>query len=113
MRIHYDKLVRDAVPEAIRADGHDCLVEVLAPDAYVAALKRKLVEEAHEALAASERDDLLFELADLLEVIVSLADASNISRETLEATRLRRHEQRGGFERRLFLRFVDRKETSG
>jgi predicted house-cleaning noncanonical NTP pyrophosphatase (MazG superfamily) len=108
VRITYDKLVRDNVPSAIESDGHTCRVEVLAPSDYITELKRKLVEEAREALESSTQDELLLELADLSEVIVSLSSATGIAPEAVEATRRRRREERGGFERRLLLRYVDR-----
>jgi predicted house-cleaning noncanonical NTP pyrophosphatase (MazG superfamily) len=111
LRITYDKLVRDKIPQAIEADGHTCRIEVLPPSEYVVELKRKLVEEAQEALGASTHDELLLELADLMEVIRSLSTATGVSPEALEAIRLRRHEERGGFEQRLLLRYVDRSKS--
>jgi len=115
MRIAYNKLVREKVPQAIEADGHTCRIEVLAPNDYAIELKRKLVEEAQEALESSTQDDLVLELADLMEVIISLSAASGVQSEAIEAMRLQRREHRGGFERRLLLRYVDRAEpqTSG
>jgi predicted house-cleaning noncanonical NTP pyrophosphatase (MazG superfamily) len=108
VRITYDKLVRDNVPSAIEADGHTCCVEVLAPRDYISELKRKLVEEAREALESSTHDELLLELADLSEVIESLSIAIGIAPDAVEAMRRRRREDRGGFGRRLLLRYVDR-----
>ena len=112
MRITYNNLVRDNVPHAIDADGHTCETEVLSQANYITELLRKLVEEAKEAQEAPTRDDLLLELADLMEVIISLSTASEISFEGLEAMRLRRRERRGGFDQRLLLRYVDRVEPS-
>ncbi len=108
VRITYDKLVRDKVPAAIEADGHTCSVAVLLPDEFFVALKQKLVEEAREALASSTHEELLLELADLMEVIRSLATLSGASSEALEEMRLRRRDERGGFEQRIHLRYVDR-----
>jgi predicted house-cleaning noncanonical NTP pyrophosphatase (MazG superfamily) len=108
MRIDYNKLVRDKVPQAIEADGHTYSIASLSPNDFVFELKRKLVEEAQEALDASSHDDLLVELADLLEVIKTLLEASGISFEMLEANRQKRRKQKGGFEQRLLLRYVDR-----
>jgi predicted house-cleaning noncanonical NTP pyrophosphatase (MazG superfamily) len=112
MRIPYDKLVRDKVPDAIRADGHTCHVEVLGPEEYVTQLKRKLVEEAREALEASSHDDLVLELADLMEVVRSLCAATGVTLEAVEAMRLQRQAERGGFDQRLLLRFVDRADLN-
>jgi predicted house-cleaning noncanonical NTP pyrophosphatase (MazG superfamily) len=114
MRIPYNKLVRDRVPRAIEAGGHSCRIEVLERNDYVIELKRKLVEEAQEALESSTQDDLVQELADLTEVIISLSAASGVPFEAIETMRLQRRDQRGGFERRLLLSYVDRAEpTSG
>jgi len=110
LRIANNKLERDNVPQAIEADGHSCRIDVLAPNDYVIELKRKLVEEAQEALESSTQDDLVLELADLMEVIVSLSAASGIPAAGIEAMRLQRRKESGGFEQRLLLRYVDRAE---
>jgi predicted house-cleaning noncanonical NTP pyrophosphatase (MazG superfamily) len=110
LRTVYNKLVRDKVPSAIEADGHSYEIDVLSPDDYILELKRKLVEEAQEALASSTRDQLVVELADLLEVMMSLATSSAVSMADLDVVRTRRRAERGGFEHRLLLRHVDHAE---
>jgi predicted house-cleaning noncanonical NTP pyrophosphatase (MazG superfamily) len=82
------------------------------PNDYLIELKRKLVEEAQEALESSTQDDLVQELADLTEVIISLSSASGVPSGAIEAIRLQRRHQRGGFERRLLLNYVDRAEPA-
>lgn len=74
---------------------------------HLAALRAKLVEEAEEAQSVPD-GQLRSELADVLEVLQALAAAHGMSWEdvTVEATR-KRHE-RGGFDRRIFLEYVDR-----
>ena len=53
MRVTYNKLVRDRVPEIIRQDGHHAVTRVLDDEGFLAELLAKLVEEAQEARAAS------------------------------------------------------------
>ena len=106
MRKTYDKLVRDRIPEIIRADGGTCETAILVDDEYRAALLAKLVEEAQEAATAAH-GELITELADLLEVIEATISAHGLSREAVEDERRRRRVERGGFKRRLRLLWTE------
>lgn len=106
MRIEYNKLVRDRIPEIIQQDGRQCGVEVLDESEYIQALRQKLVEEAQEA-ATCDLDELVKELVDLYEVIDSLMEAGEIDREFVLAKQEARRAERGGFERRLCLLWVE------
>jgi hypothetical protein len=55
------KLVRDRIPEAIKATGREPLVKRLTGNALTAALFEKLTEELAELLAATGRDRMLEE----------------------------------------------------
>ena len=46
--IRYDKLVRDRIPEIIRASGKSCTTEVLSDEAYLRMIDAKLDEELAE-----------------------------------------------------------------
>lgn len=46
MRVTYNKLIRDRIPEVIQADGRHAVTRVLDSRSYQAALLAKLVEEA-------------------------------------------------------------------
>jgi predicted house-cleaning noncanonical NTP pyrophosphatase (MazG superfamily) len=98
-----DKLLRDRIPDLIRQAGGTCEVEMLSPEDYRQALRRKLVEEAQEAAAAPPAD-LVAELADLAEVLDALLVAAGIAPATLRAVQEQRRLERGGFTRRLRLR---------
>ena len=67
-------------------------------EALVAALRRKLLEEALEALDASTGSDLVGDLADVPEVVRAIAKAVEVSPQQLEEERLRKLKKRGGFE---------------
>lgn len=75
MRVTYNKLVRDRIPEIIQSQGHRAVTHVLDDDSYHAALLAKLVEEAQEARDASAQE-LPAELADVLQVLQALAGCS-------------------------------------
>lgn len=102
MRKTYNKLVRDSIPAIIRGDGRNCETVVMALDEYRQALLDKLVEEAWEA-AQAEPDELVTELADVLEVLDALLVANGIQRDAVLETQRSRRAARGGFEQRLKL----------
>ena len=100
--IEYDKLIRDRIPEIIERSGKKCIIEELDTDTYIRYLDQKLNEE----LAEYQADKSLEELADLLEVIYTVAVARGYSVEELESVRKEKAEKRGGFEKRLRLKGV-------
>ncbi len=97
-----NKLVRDRIPEIIRAEGRDCEVTVLPQGASRRALLEQLVEEASGA-AAADAEQLATELADRAEVTDARLAASGITRAQVGAEQRRRHAERGGFDLRLWL----------
>jgi predicted house-cleaning noncanonical NTP pyrophosphatase (MazG superfamily) len=89
------KLVRDKIPDIIRAKGEVPATRVvLGTDEYQRMLCAKLSEEVLEFIA-SNGDPM--ELADVLEVVIALADDLGIGRQELEELRAKKAEERGGF----------------
>ena len=73
----YNKLVRDKIPAIIKASGSVPRTKILkSDDKYLTALKDKLVEEALEV----QQTAVVEELADVMEVIRSLAKHLGIRR---------------------------------
>jgi predicted house-cleaning noncanonical NTP pyrophosphatase (MazG superfamily) len=105
-RHSHNKLIRDRIPEIIQGAGKQCEVEVLAEKDYQQALRQKLIEEAHEAAIATG-NDLIQELADLYEVIDELMAVYHIEREAVVKTQEERRVERGGFNKRLRLLWVE------
>ena len=106
MKIHYNKLVRDRIPEIIAADTKTCAVEVMQDDVFQQALRTKLIEEAQE-VSEAENDDLIKELADLYEVIDTLITTNNLDKQAILAQQMQRRNERGGFEDRIRLLWVE------
>ncbi|MBZ0276157.1 MAG: nucleoside triphosphate pyrophosphohydrolase [Anaerolineae bacterium] len=102
MKYHYNKLVRDRIPEIIAAEGRQCGTEILDESAYRQALLTKLVEEAQE-VATADSGDLVKELADLYEVADALIATFQLDREAIRTTQQKRHSERGGFTKRIKL----------
>lgn len=95
----YNKLVRDCIPEIIKASGMTCKTEILSDAAYLNMIDAKLDEE----LAEYHRDHSIEELADLLEVIYAAVTARGYTLEELEAVRAEKAQKRGVFEKRILL----------
>lgn len=107
----YNKLVRDKIPEITRANGGAPIVRVLTADEFRVALQKKLREEANEVFMESAPEDILAELADCLEVIETLTKELGFSLEALHAQKELKRQQKGGFEKKLFLEKVEEKDV--
>jgi predicted house-cleaning noncanonical NTP pyrophosphatase (MazG superfamily) len=104
----YNKLVRDKIPEVIEEDGHKAKFKTLSEKEYVAALDKKLSEEMKEYQA----DKSIEEMADVLEVLYAICNARGYTIDELEAKRQEKNIERGGFEKRLFLEYVEDDEAN-
>jgi predicted house-cleaning noncanonical NTP pyrophosphatase (MazG superfamily) len=93
----HEKLVRDKVPENVAAAGEIVHVASLGKEETLAALRIKLVEEAFEVRDAS-REELVGELADVLEVIDALTTAAGLKPAEVNRIRLQKAAKRGGFQ---------------
>ena len=103
----YNKLVRDRIPDIIRATGKACRTRELAPAERLAALQMKLHEEVGEYLAAASNQDAIDELADVLEVLLALVRVHGGEPADVEAVRVRKWKARGGFATWTLLLDVD------
>ncbi|WBW96260.1 nucleoside triphosphate pyrophosphohydrolase [Oceanirhabdus sp. W0125-5] len=98
----YNKLIRDKIPQIITADGKKFDTHIASKEEYTQMLEDKLKEETTEYL----EDKNLKELADVMEVLFSLAENLGYSEEDLINERNKRNEQRGGFKERIILEKV-------
>lgn len=103
----YKKLVRDKIPEIIKANGEEPLVEFLDDDQFYDQLCKKLKEEVDEFL----QDDTLEELAYVIEVLMKILEKKGSSMVELEDIRKRKLDKRGGFEEGIFLKDVVKNEV--
>jgi predicted house-cleaning noncanonical NTP pyrophosphatase (MazG superfamily) len=107
-KYYHKKLIRDKIPEKIKATGGDYKTRVLTKTEFEKELKRKLVEESKELLLAP-RKDLLNELADVLELTKSIAAHYNIQFSKVVKYQEEKRKKRGGFKKKLFLIWSDEK----
>jgi len=98
----HNKLVRDKIPEIIKDNGDIPYTRTLRGEAYKAALKDKLIEEAREVVEA-DNEKLIDELADVQEVIQALISECNFDTQAVNEMQKRKREDRGGFTDGIFL----------
>ena len=97
--MEFNKLVRDKIPNTWNPKyGKNPKIHIANDEEFYEKLKEKLSEETKEFLR--ENDE---ELADILEVIYTICESKNISKEDLEKLRKERVEKSGAFKKRIIL----------
>jgi predicted house-cleaning noncanonical NTP pyrophosphatase (MazG superfamily)/HKD family nuclease len=105
-RTIYNKLVRDCIPDIIRSEGKNPLTSVVPEADRLRHLSLKLLEEAHEVFRCGDESEFVKEAADLIEVLRALASAHGVNWERVEAERVARARELGGFSQGVFLQSV-------
>ncbi|GAB6615677.1 MULTISPECIES: nucleoside triphosphate pyrophosphohydrolase [Bacillus] len=99
---NYNKLIRNKIPQIIKANGKTPTTRILPEDEYINEICNK-IEELTEYLEADTKEHKLEELSDLLELINALAEHEGTTLEEINNIRKRKAEERGGFSNRVFL----------
>lgn len=106
-RFKVDKLIRDKLPQIMRASGIQVFERAMEKDEYLKRLKDKLLEEAKEVIASGSEKEMREELADLLEVMLSLAKAYGMEFADIQQTAEQKRADKGGFDNRIYNAFVE------
>lgn len=101
-KYYHRKLIRDLIPKLIKASGGEFKTRVMRRMEFEKELKKKLLEEVKEAIKA-KKDELPNELADVLEIIKTMASHYKISFNDIQKTQIEKSKKRGGFKKKLFL----------
>ena len=99
----YNKLVRDNIPSIIKKDNEIPVTRILNVDDYRIELYKKLKEECTEVITSVDTNEILEELADVLEVLKSIAELENKKIDDIVKLAEQKRIKRGGFEKRIFL----------
>lgn len=86
--------------------GETPVTRVLSEVEYRVELETKLGEEYHEVLGTTTSDERIEELADMIEIIISLAKLENKSLDEVIAVAFKKRLKRGGFDRKIYLEKV-------
>ena len=106
--MNYNKAIRDKIPEIIEKSGHTCNFKALNDEEFLIEIQKKLYEEVKEY--QSNHD--VAELVDILEVAYRIAQLKGISKEELEKIQAKKTEDRGCFDKNLFLIDTTKPENS-
>lgn len=120
-RKEYSKLVRDKIPDIIAKNGGVAQTHTIdRDDNFCIALYEKLHEEFQEFLKEIRKidittstiasDAMLEELADIAEVLHAIIRIHGLTPDAVDAKRLVKRHERGGFEKRIYLEYVDEEE---
>lgn len=101
----YNKLVRDNIPDIIKAQGETPITKILDDNVYKMELEKKLNEEYQEVLEASG-NDRIEELADMFEIIKALAKLENKTLQDVIDCSNVKTKKRGAFEHKIYLEKV-------
>jgi predicted house-cleaning noncanonical NTP pyrophosphatase (MazG superfamily) len=110
LRFRVGKLIRDGMLEAMHRQGLRTFERVMDEHEFRTRILDKLVEEAVEVQGARTREELIEELADVHEVLLAVAASHGLSRDEIEARRLEKRSQCGGFEARIYNEAVETTE---
>ncbi len=103
-KFKYAKLVRDKIPELIKKDGAKLIkTKILNQKDYLSELKRKLIEEAEELLAADKREEILGELGDMQEILDSILAVLHYKSKDLKKTQSKKNKANGAFKKKIYI----------
>jgi predicted house-cleaning noncanonical NTP pyrophosphatase (MazG superfamily) len=110
MEAIYNKLVRDKIAGIIEASGRTPICRFLSSKDYWEALLNKDSEELEEVRNASTGMEIIEELSDKLEVLIAMAEFHGFGLQDMIACAEKKKKERGGFDRRIFLEKVVKKD---
>lgn len=103
----YNKLVRDNIPEIIKSNNGIPKTRILDKVEYKKELEIKLDEEVKEVLSTNNSEERIEELADVLEVIRTLAEIENKTLNDIIKIADIKAINRGRFTKRIYLEEVE------
>jgi len=102
-----NKLWRDKAVELMEQTGSKIHWTRLNDDAFAKELRTKFMEEAEEVYSAPSKENLVEELADVLELITSLCEVHHFTMEDIIAAQQKKNEKRGSFKGRKFVTIAE------
>jgi len=96
-RTEYDKLIRDKIDQRIESRGAEAILEQVEGEELWERLHQKLDEESLELHEAKTDEELANEIGDVVEVLRAMCEHKGIDWDDVEAARVKKAEERGGF----------------
>jgi predicted house-cleaning noncanonical NTP pyrophosphatase (MazG superfamily) len=111
-RFKVDKLVRDRLKEIFEGLDIAISTRIMEEEEYLARIQDKLLEESHEVLRSKNQAELCEELGDLMEVMLAIAKVNGLTWSDVEESRLKKHQEKGGFDDKIYCEFVEMDPTN-
>ena len=102
-----NKLWRDKLVELMNQNQSKIHYKELNNQEFIEQLQIKLLEEAQEVCDANTKENLIEELADMLEVISAFCTVQNITFQDIINIKNKKYNERGGFEGRKFVTIAE------
>lgn len=102
-----NKLWRDKTIENLEKQGSKIHWHILELEQFQQELKKKLLEEANEIVAAKNNDELISEIADVLEVIDEIAKSHGFTEKQILLAKESKRNERGRFTTRQYVTFAE------
>lgn len=103
MKHEYYRLVRDKIPEIMTKEGNMPRVVALGDKDYRNELDLKLKSECEKLLSTHD----IVEFVDILEVLEAIAKDRKISWETILSEKEKKANQKGRFDKKIFLEYTE------
>jgi predicted house-cleaning noncanonical NTP pyrophosphatase (MazG superfamily) len=97
---HYNKLIRDKIPDIKTQQGKKLTYHAASTDQE---FERKLLEKFQAEIDRIKADPSPETFADILEVFEAILDFKKIDRKTILAVKENKKIEKGGFEQRIIL----------
>ena len=102
----FAKLVRDKALQNLMAEGVLVQHEILPKGQMIKLLREKLLEEATEVAEEESREAIIEEMADLMQVVLTLMHELDINEGEVEQARIKKNRTTGAYEKALYIEKV-------
>lgn len=103
-RVYYNKLVRDNIPDKIRAKGEACEVRLVTDmQEFQQELMKKIKEEAASLSMTRTKEEFLDEYADLMLVLETITEQLGVTASEISQVRADNLLKKGGYKHQHFL----------
>lgn len=99
----YNKLVRDKIPDIIRAKGKDLKMHIAGDEEYWQKLLEKFKEELQEFVEAGTEKEMKEEMADIFEVITAVDEFKGWKIDEIIEIQKKKRDERGAFKEKIIL----------
>jgi predicted house-cleaning noncanonical NTP pyrophosphatase (MazG superfamily) len=102
-KIYYNKLIRDKIPEKMKRAGAAFEIRKLGKKEFEKELLKKVEEEASGLVAAKNNQEIIEELADVLDAVEEVRRIKKIKPSCVKKAQKENVIKKGGFRERIFL----------